>query len=191
MTGTTTMPATNEPAAEPAPTTPVTPVTPEPTTTAATKLRRRDPFEMIESFQDEMARLWGQTWPFGGWPLTRRAATTPEGATMWTPRVDVFEKDGDLVVKAEAPGMKKEDIEITLDEGMLVIRGHKHAEQEVKEESYYRMEQRYGSFYRRLALPFETTAEAISATYADGILEIRIPKPPAAVEPTKQTIAIT
>lgn len=190
MTGTATMPARNEPAAEPAPTAPATPVTFEPTTTAATKLRRRDPFEMIESFQEEMARRWGQTWPFGGWPLTRRA-TTSEGATMWTPRVDVFEKDGDLVVKAEAPGMKKEDIEITLDAGMLVMRGHKHAEEEVKEEDYYRMEQRYGSFYRRLALPFETTAEAITATYADGILEIRIPKPPAEVEPTKQTIAIT
>lgn len=187
MTGTATMPARTEPGMEPAPT---APMATEPTTAAA-KLRRRDPFEMIESFQEEMARLWGQTWPFGGWPLPRRATTTPEGATMWTPRVDVFEKDGELVVKAEAPGMKKEDIEITLDAGVLVMRGHKRAEQEVKEEHYYRMEQRYGSFYRRLALPFETTAEAITATYADGILEIRIPKPPAEVEPTKQTIAIT
>jgi HSP20 family protein len=179
MAGTATVPAKTEPART------------EPPTTTAPKLRGRDPFEMIESFQDEMARMWGQAWPFGGWPRLRRAKQTPEGTAMWTPRVDVFEKNGELVVKAELPGMKKEDIEVTLDQKMLVMRGHKQAEQEVKAEHYYRMEQSYGSFYRRLPLPFETTPEAISATYTGGILEIHIPKPAAETEPTKQTITIT
>jgi HSP20 family protein len=95
------------------------------------------------------------------------------------------------VVKAELPGAKKEDIEVTLDQGDLVIRGQKKAETEVKEEHYYRMEQSYGSFYRRLALPFETTAEQIKATYAEGILEIRIPKPTTEVQPTPAPIAIS
>jgi HSP20 family protein len=154
------------------------------------KLHRRDPFEMFETFQDEMARLWGQTWPFGSWPLARKSAQTTDGAALWTPRIDVFEKNGDFVVKAELPGAKKEDIEVTLDQGDLVIRGQKKAETEVKEEHYYRMEQSYGSFYRRLALPFETTAEQIQATYAEGILEIRIPKPADETQAAPQQIPI-
>ena len=151
------------------------------------KVRRPDPFE---TFQDEMARLWGQPWPFGSWPLARRAAPMTESTALWTPRVDVFEKNGDFVVKAELPGARKEDIEVTLDQGDLVIRGQKKAETEVKEEHYHRMEQSYGSFYRRLALPFETTAEQIKATYAEGILEIRIPKPATEAQPVPAPITI-
>jgi HSP20 family protein len=161
-----------------------------PTKPETEKLRRRDPFEMFETFQDEMTRLWGQTWPFSTWPLAQRSTPMAEGAKMWTPRVDVFEKDGDLVVKAELPGAEKEDIEVTLDQGNLVIRGQKKAETEVKEEHYYRMEQSYGSFYRKLALPFETTADQIKATYTGGILEVHIPKPAAAAEPAPQSITI-
>jgi HSP20 family protein len=155
------------------------------------KLRRHDPFEMFEAFQDEMARLWGQTWPFGSWPPARRSGQMTEGTALWTPRIDVFEKNGDFVVKAELPGAKKADIEVTLDQGDLLIRGKKKAETEVKEEHYYRMEQSYGSFYRRLALPFETTAEQIKATYAEGILEIRIPKPATEAQPAPRTITIS
>ena len=162
-----------------------------PVKTGNGKVHRPDPFEMFETFQDEMARLWGQTWPFGSWPLPRKAAQTTTGTALWAPRVDVFEKDGDLVVKAELPGAKKEDIEVTLDQGDLVIRGQKKAETEVKEEHYYRMEQSYGSFYRRLALPFETTAEQVKATYAEGILEIRIPKPTAETPPAPQTVKVS
>jgi HSP20 family protein len=161
-----------------------------PTKPETKELRRRDPFEMFESFQDEMTRLWGQTWPFSTWPLAQRTTSMTEGGKMWTPRVDVFEKNGDFVVKAELPGAKKEDIEVTLDQGNLVIRGQKKAETEVKEEHYYRMEQSYGSFYRRLALPFETTADQIKATYTGGILEVRIPKPAADAEPAPQSITI-
>lgn len=109
---------------------------------------------------------------------------------MWAPRVDVFEKNGDLVVKAELPGAKKEDIEVTLAQGYLVIRGQKKAETEVKEEHYYRMEQSYGSFYRRLALPFEAIADQVKATYTGGILEVHIPKPTAEAEPTSQAITV-
>ena len=161
-----------------------------PTKTENGKLRRRDPFEMFEGFQDEMARLWGQTWPFRTWPLAPRMTPTTETGTMWAPRVDVFEKDGDLVVKAELPGAKKEDIAVTMEQGYLVIRGEKKAETEVKEERYYRMEQSYGSFYRRLALPFEATADQIKATYTGGILEVHIPRPTTEAEPTPKAITI-
>ena len=155
------------------------------------KLRRRDPFEMFETFQDEMARLWGQSWPFSLTPTARRTTPLSPSTTPWTPRVDVFEKNGDLVVKVELPGARKEDIEVTLDQGELIVRGHKQAEHEVKEEYYYRMEQSYGSFYRRLALPFETTAEQIGATFTGGVLEIRIPKPTTESQPLTRSIPIT
>lgn len=157
------------------------------------KLRRRDPFE---TFQEEMARLWSQPWPFTSWPMMswpsfRRPVQLPEGTAMWTPRVDVFEKNGDLVVKAELPGAKKEDIEVTLDQGDLVIRGERKAESEVKEEDYYHMERSYGSFYRRLPLPFETTAEQIQATYSGGVLEVHIPKPRTEPKTAAKQITVT
>ena len=161
-----------------------------PAKTETPKMKRHGSFDMFESLQDEMNRLWGQTWPLGTWPLTRRTATATEGTALWTPRVDVYEKNGDLVVKAELPGAKKEDIEVTLDEGYLVIRGQRQAETEVKEENYYRMEQTYGSFFRRLTLPFETTTDQITATYEGGILEIRIPKPTPEAKPAPKTITI-
>ena len=154
------------------------------------KPRRRDPVEMFESFQDEMSRLWSQSWPFASWPLLHRATPMTSSTALWTPKVDVFEKNGDLVVKAELPGAKKEDIDVTLDDGALVIKGEKKTESEVKEENYYRMEQRYGSFYRRLALPFETTTDQIKATYTGGILEIRIPKSSTDAKPAPQSIMI-
>jgi HSP20 family protein len=153
------------------------------------QIRRRDPFEMLEALQDEMARFWSQGWPFGSLAFPRRMGQLFQPPDMWTPRVDVFEQDGDLVVKAELPGAKKEEIEVTLDRSDLVIRGERKAESEVKEESYYRMERSYGSFYRRLPLGFEAAAEHIKATFADGVLEIRVPKP-AETPPEAKKITI-
>jgi HSP20 family protein len=136
--------------------------------------------------QDEMERLWGRM-PFGVRPLLRRNGELPEARA---PRMDIFEKDGALMVKAELPGVKKEDVAITLDDGDLVIRGESKAESEVKEEDYYRMERSYGSFYRRLPLPFEAQAEDIKASFADGVLEVTVPKP-ATPKPAAQTIPVS
>jgi HSP20 family protein len=91
--------------------------------------------------------------------------------------MDVFEQNGNLVVKAELPGVAKDDIHVTYDRGDLEIRGEKKAESEVKEENYYRSERSYGSFYRRMTLPFELKPEQISAEYKDGVLQVKIPKP--------------
>jgi HSP20 family protein len=140
-------------------------------------LRRRDPFEMFDELRDEVARLWGLAWPLMPRPLLRplrHMALTP---AMWAPTVDVYEKDNTLVVKAELPGVKKDDIDVSLDQGDLVIRGERTAESEVKEEQYYRVERSYGSFYRRIPLPAEVPAEQITATYNDGLLEVRVPRP--------------
>jgi HSP20 family protein len=149
------------------------------------RLRRWDPSEMFGDLPEEMMRLWGQAWPLMPRPL-RRMALMP---TRWPPTTNVYEKDNTLVVKAELPGVKKEDIDVTLDRGDLVIHGERKAEREVREENYYRVERGYGSFYRRIPLPFEVTAEQITAEYKDGVLEIRAPRS-AQQQPQRQTIPL-
>lgn len=153
------------------------------------RLRRWDPLELFEEMQEEMARLWGETGPLAArrltWPL-RRFSPAP---MAWMPRMDVYEKDNTLVVKAELPGVKKEDIEVAVDNGDLVIRGERQAEQEVKEENYYRMERTSGSFYRRLPLPYEVKPDQIEASFNDGVLEVRMPRP-SQEKPQPQKVAI-
>ena len=105
------------------------------------------------------------------------------------PRVDVFEREGNLVVKAELPGVKKEDIDLQITDGDLVLRAERREEHEVKEENWYRMERSSGSLYRRLPLPEGITAEGIQAALSDGVLEITIPKPKES-EPQATKIAI-
>ena len=83
--------------------------------------RRFDPVELVGELPEEMARFWSHAWPFGPRPLVRPLRRL--APATWMPSTDVFEQDGQLVVKAELPGLKKEDIEVTLDQGDLVIRG--------------------------------------------------------------------
>lgn len=140
-----------------------------------TKPARRAMFDVVDDMVDafqEMARLWGR-----GWPIIRPVRRPALGGLAWAPRMDVFEKDGSIVVKAELPGVKKEDVQVSLDRGDLEIQGERREESEVKEDDYYRCERSYGSFYRRLPLGFEIKPEQIQAHFADGVLEVRIPKP--------------
>ncbi|MRR17196.1 MAG: Hsp20/alpha crystallin family protein [Deltaproteobacteria bacterium] len=92
------------------------------------------------------------------------------------PEVDIFEANGDLVLKAELPGMKKEDIEVTLTDGMITISGEKKKEDEVKKKDYYKLERSYGSFCRSFSLPAEVKGDQVKSTFKDGILEVRMPK---------------
>lgn len=107
------------------------------------------------------------------------------------PTTDVVQEDGTLVVTTEVPGIDPEkDIEITLDDDMLVIKGHKSAEKEVSEENSYLLERHFGSFERRLPLPDGVDPDAISASYDKGVLTVRVPIPPEAVESTPRAIPI-
>ena len=92
------------------------------------------------------------------------------------PAVDVFEEKDDIVVKAEIPGMDKDDIEVKLTDHTLTIKGEKKREEETKKENYYRSERSYGSFFRTLELPKDVHADKVKATFKNGVLEIRIPK---------------
>jgi HSP20 family protein len=149
------------------------------------QLARHQPFDTFERMRDEMERFFGEAWPWSRMRLPKQM----ELGTAWAPRVDVFDKNGDLVVKAELPGLERKDIQVSYDRGDLEIRGEKKAESEVKDEDYYRMERSYGSFYRRMTLPFEVQPDKIKAEYKDGVLQVSIPKP-AEAKPEPKKIAV-
>jgi HSP20 family protein len=101
--------------------------------------------------------------------------TSPAG---FIPAVDVHEESERFVVRADLPGVKLDDVEITADKGVLTIRGERKAEQREKAEGYERIERVSGGFTRRFALPENVQADNITARYADGVLEVSIPKQP-------------
>jgi len=92
------------------------------------------------------------------------------------PAVDLFEDKNEIVIKAELPGMEKENVEVKLTDHMLTIKGEKKKEEEIKEENYYRSERSYGSFIRTLELPADVHADKVKASFKNGILEVRLPK---------------
>jgi len=103
---------------------------------------------------------------------------TDSGAAArgWAPALDVYEEEGSVVVKAEVPGMAKDDIAIEVKNDILTIRGEKKVETEEKNRRYYRSERRYGSFTRSFYLPEDADTDNIKASYKEGLLELRIPK---------------
>ncbi len=94
----------------------------------------------------------------------------------WAPAVDVAEGEDSYTVKMELPGVKKDDVKITLESNILTIRGEKKAESEVKEKNYHRTERSYGSFQRSFTLPTTVKNDRIDAVYKDGILTVTLPK---------------
>lgn len=133
--------------------------------------KRRDPFSMLNDVELMMDRMFGRRWP-----LLRSFPGFPGSDMGWAPHVDVYEKDNTFVVKAELPGVNKDDIDVSLDQGDLVIRGQRTSEHEESgEHNYYRMERSYGSFYRRIPMPDGAQEDDISANFTDGVLEITAP----------------
>jgi HSP20 family protein len=101
----------------------------------------------------------------------------------FVPVTDVFVRDEDLLVRVELPGVQPEDIEVTIEDGALVIRGERKREEEVKEEAYYRLEAAYGTFERCIPLPEGFEEREIEAAYTDGVLEVIVPAAAKALEP--------
>ena len=95
----------------------------------------------------------------------------------WNPTVDIYDNDEHIVIKAELPGIDKKDIVIDVKDGLLVLKGERSFDNEVKEEKYYCRERMFGKFERVFRLPADVDPEKISANYKDGILKIDIPKP--------------
>ncbi len=98
------------------------------------------------------------------------------GDRLIAPSLDIVEDAHAYVVTAELPGLKKEDVAIQLEDGVLSISGEKKQETEVKEKTFHRMERRYGSFYRAVTLPAGVDVEKVDARFEDGVLKIRVPK---------------
>lgn len=141
------------------------------------------PFEEMERWFDEFFRrpfsLLRPSWfPRIGFPEIEEV----------TPTVDVFEEGDDVVVKAELPGMGKEDIDVKVTDDLITISGEKKKEEKVEKKNYYRMERSYGSFTRTLRLPTEVQTEKATAKFKDGVLEVRIPKTEEAKKKEKKVL---
>jgi HSP20 family protein len=106
----------------------------------------------------------------------RPFAEQDDSMGTWAPTVDIFEKGEDLVIRAEIPGVSKDDIDINVENNTLTIRGERKREEEFKQEQAYRAERIYGSFLRTFSLPRTVDSSRISASYRDGVLELTLPK---------------
>jgi len=146
--------------------------------------RSADPFRVLEGLQDQVNRLFNTSlirFPEFG---------APEGATFWTPALDMHETKDDLVVQCELPGMKLEDINVTLRENTLIIEGERKQSSEVKEENYFRAERWYGKFHRAIELPTLVDGDKVHATYENGVLKVVMPKRPE-VKPKQIQVKVT
>jgi len=133
-------------------------------------LREGDPFAQIPPLREEMDRRFSQYLRMIG---REEEALVPG---VWAPVVDIYETDEKMVIKAELPGLKKEDIDIEVRDNTLTLKGERKFEKEIKQENYHRVERAYGSFQRSFTLPSTIKQEAIEATFKDGILEVSLPK---------------
>lgn len=129
--------------------------------------REWDPFADFVDLRDEINRLFNHA-------LIR--PTPPASETLWTPAVDVHVRDGNVVVKADLPGLSKDDIDISVQNNVLTLKGEKKHEKEVKEENYYCLERTFGTFQRTIELPSEVDSSKVKAAYKDGVLEIVLPQ---------------
>ncbi|NJO67456.1 MAG: Hsp20/alpha crystallin family protein [Rhodospirillales bacterium] len=131
----------------------------------------------LMTFQREFDRLFDDLWRGVDVPLLGRGE---RAATMITPRIELREKEGDIIVSAELPGLQEKDVEVTLVDNVLSIRGEKKVEKEEKEEGYTYSERSYGAFERRIPIDAEVMADKVEARFADGVLTVTLPKNPSA-----------
>jgi HSP20 family protein len=129
-----------------------------------------DPFRELEEMRSRLAPLLGR------WPTLPGGKEEPFNLMEWTPAVDIAEDDKEYTIKAELPGMNKEDVKVTVDGSVLSITGERKSEKEEKDKKYHRIERSYGSFMRSFTLPEGTASDKIAAEFKDGILKLRLPK---------------
>ncbi len=127
------------------------------------------PFEEIEKVFDE---VWKRPFSLFGSLMPRLKSE----ADVVAPAVDIYEEGDDLVLKAELPGLNKEDIEVKVTDDLITISGEKKKEEKVEEKNYYRYERSYGSFSRTFRLPIDVQTDKAKAKFENGVLEVRIPK---------------
>ncbi len=139
----------------------------------STELIRRgdwfDPFAVLSRVTPNFDRVFEEA----GWPAFRTRGFT--GTAVWSPSLDVFEKDNRLIAKADLPGLKMEDVKVQIVEGYLTISGERKHETEETKENVYRCEREYGSFSRAIPLPEGVNIDNVRATFDNGVLEVTVP----------------
>jgi HSP20 family protein len=126
----------------------------------------RSPFRELARLEREMEDVFGR---FPAWPWGERERG-------WLPAVDIVDHKDEVVVHADLPGLDEKDIEVTVQDNMLTIRGERKEEKEEKKEDYYQAERTYGAFARTLTLPAGVDADKVKATFKKGVLEVHLPK---------------
>jgi HSP20 family protein len=137
-------------------------------------MTRWDPFQDLRSAQDEMAQMN----PVLAHALGLHAQQGGGGATStaWSPALDISERKDAYLVTVELPGVEADDLQITLEDGLLTIQGERHFAHDSSEQQFHRVERRYGAFRRSITLPAHVMAEEIQASCEDGVLQILVPK---------------
>lgn len=131
-------------------------------------LMRWDPFADMDTIFNRMLPAGSSRWP--------RLAGTAERKLEWAPSADISETDQEFLIRAELPAVKKEDVRVTLDDGVITIMGERRQQSDDKSEKYHRVESFYGSFERSFALPDNISADNIRCDSKDGVLTVHIPK---------------
>jgi HSP20 family protein len=139
-----------------------------------------DPFGFMVRFNEEFDRFFNDIGllrrrPDLGWLVPRTFAEA--APAMWSPQIEIVEKEGKLMVKADLPGVKRDDVKVEIRDNLLVLRGERKDEREEKKEGFYRSERSYGSFLRSIPLPKGTDVDSATAMFRDGVLEITIDIP--------------
>lgn len=129
-------------------------------------ITRWDPFHHL-NFQDQVNRLFDTSF---------RVRPEESALTAWSPAVDIYETENELILKADVPDINEKDLDVRVENNMLSIRGERKFEQKVKEENYLRVERSYGAFSRSFSLPNTVNTEAIKAEYKNGVLTVELPK---------------
>lgn len=140
-------------------------------------LRHREPMHELERMRREMERVWsGDIFPWGmRFPrLLERFPVEPDVA------VDMYEEGNNLIVKADVPGFRAEDVKVDITGNVLTLKGETKVEKEEKKADYYYHERRYGSFSRSLTLPSGLNTDKVEATFEDGVVTVAVPKTEAA-----------
>jgi len=128
----------------------------------------RSSFQELGRMEREMEDMFGRF--FRGWPW--RAAE--EGG--WAPAVDMMEREDEIVLQTDLPGLEQKDVEVTVRDGMITIQGERKEEREEKEKGYYYTERSFGAFTRTLPLPSGIEADKVKATFKNGVLEVHLPR---------------
>lgn len=131
------------------------------------ELVTNDPFRAL---QQRFNRVFGETGLFAFPPDENLSFAA------WSPACDIFETADEIVVKAELPGIKKEDVKLTIENNILTLRGERKFEAETKKENYFRVEQSYGEFSRSFTLPVSIDFKNVTADFKDGVLKVKLPK---------------